>query len=126
MVGYLRGKRILLLLDNCEHLGDGIEWVTEILATAPQVKICATSRVRLNVSGEQIHAIPGMNVPDPDAPEAFTPGDATRYSALKLFAASAQRVRPEFALRRTTSLKWCASANWWKACRWGFCWQRRG
>jgi len=98
LIGYLRGKRMLLILDNCEHLVEGTGLAARILEAAPHARICATSRAPLNVSGEQQHPIPGMDLPPEAAGATLTLQDAARYSALKLFVAGAQRVRPGFAL----------------------------
>ncbi|MFN2232005.1 MAG: ATP-binding protein, partial [Anaerolineae bacterium] len=95
---YLRNKQVLLVLDNCEHLVDVGALTTRILEAAPQAKICATSRVRLNVSGEQLHPIPGMDMPSSSADVTLALQDAACYSALRLFVAGAQRVQPDFAL----------------------------
>jgi predicted ATPase len=100
LLDYVCDKSMLLILDNFEHLLSGVELVTEILSTAPQVKILSTSRVRLNVQSEQLFHIGGMDFPDWETPE-----DASEYSAVKLFLQSARRVQPDFALR-TTSLKY--------------------
>jgi serine/threonine protein kinase/tetratricopeptide (TPR) repeat protein len=93
LLDYLREKSILLILDNFEHLLDGAGLVTEILQTAPQVKILCTTRTRLDIPGEQIFHLEGM-----EFPEWRTPEDAMEYSAVKLFLQSARRVRPAFTL----------------------------
>jgi predicted ATPase len=67
--------------------------VTDLLHTAPGLKILATTRVRLNVQGEQIFQLAAMDLPDLD-----TAADAASYSAVKLFLQSARRVRPCFEL----------------------------
>jgi non-specific serine/threonine protein kinase len=93
LLDYLREKSMLLILDNFEHLLSGVDLVSEILNTAPQVKILSTSRTRLNVQGEQLFHLSGMDFPDWE-----TPADAMEYSAVKLFLQSARRVRPDFEL----------------------------
>jgi predicted ATPase len=110
LLAYLREKHTLLILDNFEHLlacpelgrGDGVGLVTEALRTAPKVKILATSRLRLNVPGEQLFQLGGMDFPlweTAEAPEATrSTDDALHYSAVKLFLQSARRVRPGFEL----------------------------
>jgi predicted ATPase len=98
LVAYLRDKQVLLVLDNCEHLVEGAGLGARILEAAPQVKICATSRAPLNVSGEQLYPVPGMDVPSLETGATLALQDVARYSALKLFVAGAQRVRPDFAL----------------------------
>ncbi len=91
LLDYLRQKRMLLILDNFEHLVEGAGLVTEILQTAPEVKILATSRARLNVGGEHLFPVVGMHFPDEETIE-----DATQYSAVKLFLSNVRRTQPSF------------------------------
>jgi predicted ATPase/tetratricopeptide (TPR) repeat protein len=91
LLDYLRQKRMLLILDNFEHLVEGAGLVTEILQTAPGVKILAASRARLNVGGEHLFPVSGMHVPDEETIE-----DATQYSAIKLFLSNVRRTQPSF------------------------------
>jgi predicted ATPase len=93
LLGYLREKQMLLLLDNVEHLLAGVDIVAEILGTAQDVRMLATSRASLSVQGEQLFHLSGMDFPDWETPE-----DALVYSAVKLFLQSARRVRPGFGL----------------------------
>ena len=101
LLDYLREKSKLLIMDNFEHLlagpepgrRDGVGLVTDILQTAPEVKVLSTSRARLNVQGEHLFRLAGMDFPDWETPE-----DALEYSAVKLFLQSARRARPGFEL----------------------------
>lgn len=93
LLDYLREKTLLLILDNFEHLLDGVEIVGEILQTAAGVTLLATSRQRLNLRGETLYTLDGMDFPDWETPE-----DALQYSAVKLFMGSARRVNPGFDL----------------------------
>jgi serine/threonine protein kinase/tetratricopeptide (TPR) repeat protein len=93
LLDFFHEKNLLLILDNFEHLLGGAELVADILAAAPGVKVLATSRERLNLSGETIFNLEGMAFPDWE-----TPQDALEYSAVKLFMQSAKRVRPDFEL----------------------------
>ena len=93
LLDYLRAKEMLLVLDNWEHLLDGVGIVTEVLRTAPRVKILATSRARLNVQGEHRLQVSGMRYPHGERAE-----DALEYSAVQLFVQSARRARPAFKL----------------------------
>jgi len=70
----------------------GAELVTDIIHTAPQIKILATSRATLNLPQEHRFPIPGLEFPDPDALAR-----ATDYSAVKLFLEGARRAQPHFA-----------------------------
>jgi predicted ATPase/DNA-binding SARP family transcriptional activator len=93
LLNYLREKEILLVMDNYEHLLPEIALVINILETAPSVKILVTSRVRLNLVGETIFHIDGMDYPE-DA-LVGSPGD---YGAVKLFLQTARRVQPHLLL----------------------------
>ncbi len=61
LIAHLREKRMLLLLDNCEHVIAAVaSLVTEIFPASPQVYILATSREALRVEGEQIYHWPRL------------------------------------------------------------------
>ncbi len=91
LLDYLRKKHLLLLLDNFEHLLDGAHLVTDILTTAPHVKVLTTSRERLNLQAEQVWPVAGLNVPKDGAETPDT------YSAVQLFVERAQQAKPTFA-----------------------------
>ena len=90
---YLRKRSMLLVLDNFEHLLDGASLVTDMLRTAPDLTILATSREKLNLSNETIFVLSGLHFPSWETPE-----DALNYDAVRLFMQSVQRVRPDFTL----------------------------
>jgi hypothetical protein len=83
LLDYLRHEQILLVLDNFEHLLDESELVQEILESAPAAKILATSRSRLNHTGESIFALEGL-----DSSRETMQVEAS--SAVKLFLHSAR------------------------------------
>ncbi len=89
----LRERHLLLVLDNYEHLSEGFTIVGDILKSAPNVHIIATSRQRLAQDGETLFHLSGM-----DFPKWETPDDALEYAAVKLLMNSAKRVRPDFEL----------------------------
>lgn len=97
----LRRRRLLLLLDNAEHLVEAglADLVAEILAAAPGVKILVTSRMRLGLQGEQTLALGGMTTPGPCE---LDPDRAHDFSALALFEQRARLALPGFALDRRT------------------------
>jgi DNA-binding SARP family transcriptional activator len=99
LLDYLREKRLLLVMDNCEHVLDGIELLVEILATAPGVKILATSRERLNLQGEWLFPVQGLPFPQNEN----EPGAET-YSAMQLFVQSARHGDPGFHLDDVTNV----------------------
>ncbi|MBN6050951.1 LuxR family transcriptional regulator, partial [Nonomuraea sp. RK-328] len=93
LVDYLSDKRMLLVLDNCEHLlQDCARLVERILRGAPRVRILVTSRQLLGVYGEQVLAVPSLSVPDPTGP----PREIARHDSVRLFADRAASVWPGF------------------------------
>ncbi|MFO7537314.1 MAG: alpha/beta fold hydrolase, partial [Chloroflexota bacterium] len=94
----LRTRRLLLLLDNFEHLldSDSVALVSELLASAPDVKLLTTSRVRLNVPGEQPYTVSGLEIPAQAGEPTVT--EAAAYSAIQLFQQHAHHTRPDFKL----------------------------
>ena len=101
LIEYLGNKNMLLVLDNFEHMIEGVYIVSEILKSAPQIKILATSREKLNIRRENIYAIGGMTLPQRDM--RTTTGTLSaelvaEQPAVQLFLQSAQRVRPDFEL----------------------------
>jgi predicted ATPase/Tfp pilus assembly protein PilF len=97
LLRYLREKRMLLVLDNLEHLLEGVDLLVELLRTAPGVRLLVTSRVRLNVMGELVFVLAGMDYPESSA-EGSVPGNLRRHSSVVLFLRSARRVRSKFEL----------------------------
>lgn len=93
LLDYLREKHLLLVLDNFEHVLEGAALVADIVQQAAQVTVLVTSRVRLNLSGETLFMLEGMEFPAWE-----TPADALRYDAVRLFMSAAQRIRPAFEL----------------------------
>ena len=84
LIAYLRDKRILLILDNCEHLIEAAATLAAaIFVAAPQIHILATSREALRVPGEHVHRLEPLAVP-PNRP-GLTAADALRYPAVQLF-----------------------------------------
>ena len=99
LITYLAGRRLLLVLDNMEHLlPGGIELPARILREAPGTALLVTSRARLNLTGEHLQVIGGMAVPAEsllDETDLAALGD---YDAIRLFDHAARRVRPDFRL----------------------------
>lgn len=96
LLKYLSGKKMLLVLDNFEHLLEGAELIADILTGASHVKILATSRERLNLQGEWLFEVGGM-----DFPKNGEAADLGTYSAVELFVQSARRVVSRFSLSET-------------------------
>jgi predicted ATPase/DNA-binding SARP family transcriptional activator len=94
VLDYLHEREMLLVLDNFEHLLAGVGIVLDILRTASGVKMLATSRSELGLSGEQVYPVQGLDVPDVGQARE----EVAEHSAVQLFVASARRLRPGFAL----------------------------
>ena len=93
----LRGKSALVILDNCEHLIAACASVaTAILRAGPQVRILATSREALRISGETVWRIPSLSLPDAD--RVTTAEDLVLYEAVRLFADRALAAVPDFTI----------------------------
>jgi predicted ATPase/DNA-binding winged helix-turn-helix (wHTH) protein len=87
--GQLDGRRVLLVLDNCEHLVDTVSPLVETIgATAPTVCILATSRESLRVYGERVHWLGALEYPDD--PGVMSLDELLAYPALELFAERAR------------------------------------
>lgn len=94
---WLRAKQLLLILDNCEHvLETAAQLANTIHCNCPQVRILATSRSVLGVSGEKVLRVASLAVPS--ATSNLTPLAAMQFGAISLFADRASLVDQAFAL----------------------------
>jgi predicted ATPase/DNA-binding SARP family transcriptional activator len=93
LLSYLAEKRMLLVMDNFEHLLSGVELLPRLLQAAPGVKLLVTSREPLHLSAEQLFDVAGLPVPPMDELEG-----ASGYDAVKLFVQRARRMQARFAL----------------------------
>jgi predicted ATPase/DNA-binding CsgD family transcriptional regulator len=91
LLRYLQKKQLLLVMDNFEHLLDGVGIVNKILEAAPAVKILASSRESLNLQSETNLNIGGMDIPGKEGSD-----NPLNYDAITLFVQSANKVRPGF------------------------------
>jgi predicted ATPase/DNA-binding SARP family transcriptional activator len=95
----LSDKRMLLILDNCEHLvGESARIADDLLGACPEVRILATSREPLAITGETLSPV----TPLPTPPAGADPAQALDFPAVRLFADRAAAVRPGFAVNRST------------------------
>jgi predicted ATPase/DNA-binding CsgD family transcriptional regulator len=97
LTDYLRPKDLLLILDNFEHLisNESMRLLAEIIARAPGIKILITSRIRLNIRGEQLFLVAGMKIP---GVKALQSSGWESFSAIKFFRLCARRVQPTFEI----------------------------
>jgi len=101
LTNYLRGKKLLLILDNCEHLVSACaQLANDLLPAAPGLTILASSREGLGVAGETTMHIPVMGIPTRDMIDR---DEIARFEAVRLFVARARAAKPGFELTETNS-----------------------
>lgn len=110
LLRHLAGRRMLLVLDNFEHLVAAAGLVSRILEACAGVKVIVTSRVRLGLEGEQLLAIEGLPCPDPEDVDAIE-----GFDAVQLFVRAARRVSPGFtpAGEAAAIIEICARVGGW-------------
>ena len=102
LLDYLRTKRTLLMLDNCEHLLNAVAGLVDrIIRNCPHVQILATSREALSVSGERTYRVPSLTTPDPD--RRYTRESLMEFESIKLFVDRAVMSQPTFELNNSTA-----------------------
>ncbi|MDP9848075.1 ATP-binding protein [Streptosporangium lutulentum] len=95
LTSILADRRMLLILDNCEHVvGATAGLAARLLSSCPTLRILATSREALGITGEVLCPIPPLGLPPADASSA----EALAFPAVRLFADRASAVRPGFDL----------------------------
>ena len=95
---YLRPRRMLLVLDNFEHVADAWQVIVDLLQTAARLTVLATSRTPLQIAGEQRFEVLPLDLPDRDAPLAT----AFDCSSVQLFLARARLADRRFRIDEET------------------------
>jgi predicted ATPase/class 3 adenylate cyclase len=94
VANYLRGKEMLLLLDNFEQVADASPQVGQLLSRCPRLKVLVTSRVPLHLRREKDYSVPPLAVPDL---KQLPPIERlSQYESVRLFIEIATDVRPDF------------------------------
>ncbi len=91
LIEFLQNKECLLVLDNFEHLIEGVDLLQELLGRAPKLKILATSRVVLELKGEWIFDLDGLSYPPENTKEPLE-----RFDAVKCFTQYAKQFSKTF------------------------------
>ncbi|QFG20517.1 BTAD domain-containing putative transcriptional regulator [Actinomadura sp. WMMB 499] len=111
LVAALEGRPMLLVLDNCEHVvAEAAVLARRLLGACPRLRVLATSREVLAVTGEAVWPLPPLALP----PAGTPPAEFVRYPAVRLFAERARAVRPGFAVDATNAadvLRICAALD---------------
>jgi predicted ATPase/DNA-binding SARP family transcriptional activator len=97
LTNYLRAKELLLVMDNCEHLlGACAQLIGTLLSACPRLRVLATSREVLNISGETAWRVPSLAVPD----IVMLPplAQLRQYDAIQLFVERATAVAANWRL----------------------------
>jgi predicted ATPase len=95
LINYLRSRRLLLLLDNCEHLVEACaNLADDLLRACPCLQIIASSREALGIDGEVIYRVPPLALP---GKTERSPDELCHFEAVQLFIERAQAVQPNFA-----------------------------
>lgn len=95
---YFKDRRLLLVLDNFEQVIPAGPVLSELLTSAPGLKVLITSRAPLRLRGEREYAVPPLQVPKPSL--ATAPERLLKVAAVHLFVERAQSVQPGFTLTR--------------------------
>ncbi|HZD56619.1 MAG TPA: hypothetical protein VE136_07855 [Anaerolineales bacterium] len=105
LINFVRPKRMLLVLDNCEHLNEACAQVSrQLLAKAPELRILATSREALAMEGETIYPISGLAWPSSsrevvrEGQNSFDLQALMGFDAVRLFVERARSITPQFSL----------------------------
>ena len=97
LVDNLKGRKALVVLDNCEHLVEACADLADVLlVTCPDLKLLATSREPLHLTGETSYMVPSLSLPDPG--RSSSTEDLAGYEAVQLFIERARVVDSGFTL----------------------------
>ncbi len=99
LLDFFRARRMLIVLDNFEHLLGGADLLAALLSTAPGLRLLVTSREALNLREEWLQPVAGLSFPARNDPVADA-GTLGRFDAVRLFEQHARRLRPDFAFSR--------------------------
>jgi predicted ATPase/DNA-binding CsgD family transcriptional regulator len=111
LLNFVQPKRMLLILDNCEHLlATCAQLAQQLLSKAPALQILATSREVLAIAGEKVYPVSGLAWPPfsretvRDGQPNFDPQDFMPYDAIRLFVERAAAISPHFTLTSDNAL----------------------
>jgi predicted ATPase len=99
---YLRGKQLLLILDNCEHLIEMCARLSDhFLHACPKLKMITSSREALGIDGETVYRVPSLSLPqDLAAGDGGISNGLMNYEATRLFSERARKANSQFTLTK--------------------------
>jgi predicted ATPase/class 3 adenylate cyclase len=97
LAAFVADRRLLIVLDNCEHLVQACaELAKQLLRAGPRLKILASSREHFNLTGETVYTVPPLSVPE--AVTGQSPDRLVQYESVRLFVERATAVQHAFRL----------------------------
>ena len=97
LIDFLHAKTLLLVLDNCEHLIDACARISDsLLQACPKMRILASSREALGISGELAYRVPSLNTPNPEQLPSLE--QLEKVDSIQLFVERAATAKPGFTL----------------------------
>ena len=97
LIDYLRAKTLLLVLDNCEHLIEACAQISDaLLQGCPKLRILASSREALGITGEVAYRVPSLNTPNPENLPSLD--ELHKADSIRLFVDRAATAKPGFML----------------------------
>jgi predicted ATPase/Tfp pilus assembly protein PilF len=103
VIDFLKHKRLLLVLDNCEHLVAACAQLAyTLLRSSPNLQILATTRESLAIGGETVFRVPPLGLPDPEQTRDVK--SLSEHEAVELFVDRARSVTSTFAITAGTAL----------------------
>jgi non-specific serine/threonine protein kinase len=125
LVGWLGGRRLLLVVDNCEHLIDGCaQLAAAVLDACPNLRLLTTSREPLRISGERVWRVSSLDIPEPQS--ILAPDQVTQFPSVQLFVQRAQAVQSDFTVTPRNAATVAAICARLGGCHWRSSWLRLG
>ena len=99
LVSFIQSKKLLLILDNCEHFREACgQLAKDLLSQAPELAILTTSTIALAIVGETLYPVSGLAWPTDSAAKQDTLKSLMQYDAIRLFVERAHAISPNFTL----------------------------
>lgn len=110
LIGHLQEKKLLLILDNCEHLVDECaRLASELLQACSELTLLATSRERLGITGEQTYRVPSLSLPESKADQNAS--NLEKCEAVRLFIDRAKLHDTEFEVSNSNATALASICN---------------